>query len=73
MARIFALGFWRGRNAYLRSTYNQLDFLVVVSSWALKAVSWSHYKEPIYPGEGLGFRVQDFAHYFTIRYSRCDA
>ena len=50
MARIFALGFWRGKHAYLRSTYNQLDFLVVVSSWVLKAVGWSHFKEPIYPG-----------------------
>ena len=51
LARIFALGFWRGDTAYLRDNYNRLDFLVVLSSWALKIVAWTHIYQPIYPGQ----------------------
>ena len=50
-ARIFALGFWRGETAYLRNNYNILDFLVVLSSWALKIAAWNHIYQPIYPGK----------------------
>jgi len=49
-ARIFALGFWRGPSAYLRDNYRKLDFLVVISSWALKIVAWEGIYQPIYPG-----------------------
>lgn len=50
-ARIFALGFWRGETAYLRNNYNRLDFLVVISSCALKVVAWDNIYQPIYPGD----------------------
>ena len=53
-ARIFALGFVRGPHSYLRSSpYNQLDFAIVVSSWALKIVHWVGRFQPIFPGESL--------------------
>lgn len=51
VARIFALGFWRGETSYLRDNYNRLDFLVVLSSWALKIVAWNNIYQPIYPGK----------------------
>lgn len=50
VARIFALGFWRGPSAYLRDNYNRLDFMVVMASWALKLVAWEGMYQPIYPG-----------------------
>ena len=50
-ARIFALGFMRGPHSYLRSSpYNQLDFAIVLSSWALKVVHWVGRFQPIFPG-----------------------
>ena len=50
-ARSFALGFCRGPHSYLRSSpYNQLDFAIILSSWALKLVHWAGYFQPIYPG-----------------------
>ena len=33
LLRMFALGFVLGPNSYLRNVYNQLEFVIVVSSW----------------------------------------
>lgn len=49
--RIFALGLIDGPNTYLASSkYNQLDCLIVLSSWALKAMFWAGVFQPIFPG-----------------------
>ena len=60
-ARSFALGFCQGPHSYLRSSaYNQLDFAIVLSSWALKFVHWAGHFQPIYPGAHFRVLDQDF-------------
>ena len=50
--RIFCLGFIDGPNTYLNSSkYNLLDFFIVLSSWALKALYWQGVFQPIFPGK----------------------
>ena len=64
--RIFALGLWRGRHAYLQNNYNRLDCAVVLASWALKIAGWEHISQPIYPGSILTTR-SSAVHALSVR------
>lgn len=68
LARIFALGLFQGQHAYLRNTYNKLDCLIVLASWALKIVKWTGIHQPIYPGTSL-FYTRLFI--FLISHNDC--